>query len=158
MSDRAKLSHVNAGGEAAMVDVSAKPSVPRRAVAAGEITMAPAAFAAVRDAQAPKGDVLGAARLAGVMAAKRTSDLIPLCHPIALTDVQVDCVLDEALPGVRCTATVRTVGPTGVEMEALTAVSVALLTIYDMAKAMDRGMVISGVRLLEKSKGAPTGA
>jgi cyclic pyranopterin phosphate synthase len=149
---------VNAGGEAAMVDVSAKPSVPRRAVATGEITMSEAAFAAVRDAQAPKGDVLGAARIAGVMAAKRTAELIPLCHPLALTDAQVECVLVPKLPGVRCTATVRTVGPTGVEMEALTAVSVALLTIYDMAKAMDRGMVIRGVRLLEKSKGAADGA
>ena len=153
MNDRSKLSHVNAGGEAAMVDVSAKPAIARRATAAGMITMSAAAFAAVRDAQAPKGDVLGAARIAGVMAAKRTSDLIPLCHPIAITDVQVDCALDAALPGVQIRATVRTVGPTGVEMEALTAVSVALLTIYDMAKAMDRAMVISGVRLVEKVKG-----
>ena len=141
-----------------MVDVSAKPSVPRRATATGEITMSQAAFAAVRDAQAPKGDVLGAARIAGVMAAKKTAELIPLCHPLALTDAQVECTLDSTLPGVRCTATVRTVGPTGVEMEALTAVSVALLTIYDMAKAMDRTMVISGIRLLEKSKGAAEGA
>ena len=153
MNDRSKLSHVNAGGEAAMVDVSAKPAIARRATAAGMITMSAAAFAAVRDAQAPKGDVLGAARIAGVMAAKRTPDLIPLCHPIAITDVQVDCALDAALPGVQIRATVRTVGPTGVEMEALTAVSVALLTIYDMAKAMDRAMVISGVRLVEKVKG-----
>lgn len=153
MNDRSKLSHVTAGGEAAMVDVSAKPAIARRATAAGAITMSAAAFAAVRDAQAPKGDVLGAARIAGVMAAKRTSDLIPLCHPIAITDVQVDCALDAALPGVQIRATVRTVGPTGVEMEALTAVSVALLTIYDMAKAMDSAMVISGVRLVEKVKG-----
>jgi len=155
MSDkpRAKLSHVNAGGEAAMVDVSAKPHVARRATAEGAISMSAAAFAAVRDAEAPKGDVLGAARIAGVMAAKRTADLIPLCHPIALTDVQVDCALDASLPGVRVKATARTVGPTGVEMEALTATTVALLTIYDMAKALDSAMVISGVRLVEKVKG-----
>lgn len=153
MSGRSKLSHVNAGGEAAMVDVSAKPHVSRRATAEGVITMSAAAFAAVRDAQAPKGDVLGAARIAGVMAAKRTSDLIPLCHPIALTDVQIDGTFEASLPGVRISATVRTVGPTGVEMEALTAVSVALLTIYDMAKAMDSAMVISAVRLVEKVKG-----
>lgn len=152
MSDKS-LSHVNAAGEASMVDVSAKPSVPRLARAAGEIVMSAEAFAKVRDAQLPKGDVLGTARIAGVMAAKKTAELIPLCHPLALTDVQVSFVLDETLPGVRCEATARTVGPTGVEMEALTAVSVALLTVYDMAKAVDSGMVIRGVRLLEKRKG-----
>ncbi|MBA3853717.1 MAG: cyclic pyranopterin monophosphate synthase MoaC [Gemmatimonas sp.] len=152
MSDKS-LSHVNAAGEASMVDVSAKPSVPRHARAAGEIVMSAEAFAKVRDAQMPKGDVLGTARIAGVMAAKKTAELIPLCHPLALTDVQVSFVLDEALPGVRCEATARTVGPTGVEMEALTAVSVALLTVYDMAKAVDSGMVIRGVRLVEKRKG-----
>ncbi len=147
------LSHVNAAGEAAMVDVSAKPSVPRLARAAGEIVMSAEAFAKVRDAQMPKGDVLGTARIAGVMAAKKTAELIPLCHPLALTDVQVAFTLDETLPGVRCEATARTVGPTGVEMEALTAVSVALLTVYDMAKAVDSTMVIGDVRLLEKRKG-----
>lgn len=152
MTKRTKLSHVNAGGDASMVDVSAKPSVARRATAEGTIRMSATAYAAVRDAEAPKGDVLGVARVAGVMAAKRTADLIPLCHPLALTDLQVECVLDAALPGVRCSATARTVGPTGVEMEALTAVSVALLTIYDMAKALDSAMVISGVRLVEKVK------
>lgn len=136
-----------------MVDVSAKPAVARRAVAAGTITMSRAAFKAVRHAQAPKGDVLGTARIAGVMAAKRTADLIPLCHPLAITDVQVDLTLDAALPGARCTATVRTVGPTGVEMEALTAVSVALLTVYDMTKAIDSRSVIGAVRLVEKVKG-----
>jgi len=147
------LSHVNAAGEASMVDVSAKPSVPRLARAAGEIVMSAEAFAKVRDAQLPKGDVLGTARIAGVMAAKKTAELIPLCHPLALTDVQVVFALDESLPGVRCEATTRTVGPTGVEMEALTAVSVALLTVYDMAKAVDSGMVIQCVRLEEKRKG-----
>ena len=146
------LSHVNAAGEASMVDVSAKPSVRRLARAAGEIVMSAEAFAKLRDAQMPKGDVLGTARIAGVMAAKKTAELIPLCHPLALTDVQVAFTLDEALPGVRCEATARTVGPTGVEMEALTAVSVALLTVYDMAKAVDSGMVIRGVRLVEKRK------
>ncbi|HRN54213.1 MAG TPA: cyclic pyranopterin monophosphate synthase MoaC [Gemmatimonadaceae bacterium] len=147
------LSHVNAAGEASMVDVSAKPSVPRLARAAGEIVMSAEAYAKVRDAQLPKGDVLGTARIAGVMAAKKTAELIPLCHPLALTDVQVAFTMDEALPGVRCEATARTVGPTGVEMEALTAVSVALLTVYDMAKAVDSTMVIGPVRLLEKRKG-----
>jgi cyclic pyranopterin phosphate synthase len=148
-----KLSHVSAAGEATMVDVSGKPAVPRRAVASGTITMSREAFAAVRDAQAPKGDVLGTARIAGVMAAKKTAELIPLCHPLAITDVQVDLVLDASLPGARCTATVRTVGPTGVEMEALTAVSVALLTVYDMTKAIDSRSVIGAVRLVEKVKG-----
>src|SRR5690606_36101477 len=128
----------------------------RRARAAGQIRMSDAAFAAVRDAQLPKGDVLGTARIAGVMAAKRTSDLIPLCHPLALTDVQLQFTLDASLPGVRCEAEVRTVGKTGVEMEALTAVSVALLTVYDMAKAVDQQMEIGAVRLLEKEKAAAT--
>jgi len=146
------LSHINAAGEAAMVDVSTKAAVARRARAAGRIAMSAEAFAKVRDAQLPKGDVLGTARIAGVMAAKQTSALIPLCHPLVLTDVQVRFTLDAALPGVRCEAEVRTVGQTGVEMEALTAVSVALLTIYDMAKAVDQHMVIADVRLLEKHK------
>ena len=135
-----------------MVNVSEKPVVPRRALAAGRITMTLEGFTKIRDAQLPKGDVLGTARIAGVMAAKRTSDLIPLCHPLALTDIQVRFTLDESLPGVRCEAEVRTVGQTGVEMEALTAVSVALLTIYDMAKAVDKSMVIGDVKLLEKQK------
>ncbi len=147
-----KLSHVNAAGEASMVNVSEKPVVARRALAAGRITMTLEGFTKIRDAQLPKGDVLGTARIAGVMAAKRTSDLIPLCHPLALTDIQVRFTLDESLPGVRCEAEVRTVGQTGVEMEALTAVSVALLTIYDMAKAVDKSMVIGDVKLLEKQK------
>lgn len=148
------LSHVNAAGEASMVDVSAKASVKRMARAAGRITMSAQAFAKLRDAQLPKGDVLGTARIAGVMAAKKTSDLIPLCHPLMLSDVQLRFTLDAALPGVLCEAEVRTIGQTGVEMEALTAVSVALLTIYDMAKAVDQQMVIGDVRLLEKRKEA----
>jgi len=152
MSEKS-LSHVNAAGEASMVDVSAKPSVKRSARAAGHIIMSADAFAKVRDAQLPKGDVLGTARIAGVLAAKRTSDLIPLCHPLALTDVQLRFTMDASLPGVRCEAEVRTVGQTGVEMEALTAVSVALLTVYDMAKAVDSAMVIGEVKLLEKRKG-----
>jgi cyclic pyranopterin monophosphate synthase len=146
------LSHINASGEAAMVDVSTKAAVARRAKAAGQIAMSQEAFTKVSDAQLPKGDVLGTARIAGVMAAKQTSALIPLCHPLVLTDVQVRFTLDAALPGVQCEAEVRTVGQTGVEMEALTAVSVALLTIYDMAKAVDQGMVIGAVRLVEKVK------
>ena len=146
------LSHINAAGEAAMVDVSTTAAVARRAKAAGQIAMSQEAFAKVRDAQLPKGDVLGTARIAGVMAAKQTSALIPLCHPLVLTDVQVRFTLDAALPGVQCEAEVRTVGQTGVEMEALTAVSVALLTIYDMAKAVDQGMVIGTVRLVERVK------
>lgn len=154
MPDR-KLSHINVSGEASMVDVSHKPAVARLARAGGAITMSDEAFAAVRDAQLPKGDVLGTARLAGVMAAKRTAELIPLCHPLILHDVQLRFSLDESLPGVRCESEVRTVGQTGVEMEALTAVSVALLTVYDMAKAVDSRMVIGPVQLLEKRKGAP---
>jgi cyclic pyranopterin phosphate synthase len=152
MSDR-PLSHVGADGAARMVDVGEKPATARHAVAEGSVRMSEAAFGAVRDNALAKGDVLGVARVAGVMAAKRTADLIPLCHPIALTDVQVDATLDSTLPGVRIRATARTVGPTGVEMEAMTAVSVALLTVYDMVKAADRGMVISEVRLLEKGGG-----
>lgn len=153
MSDRGPLSHLDARGEASMVDVSAKPATPRRALAAGRIRMSRAAFVAVRDAQLAKGDVIGTARIAGVMAAKRTAELIPLCHPLALSDVQVRFTLDEALPGVQCEAEVRTTGPTGVEMEALTAVSVALLTVYDMAKGVDKAMEIEAVRLLEKEGG-----
>jgi cyclic pyranopterin monophosphate synthase len=152
MSER-PLSHVGADGAASMVDVGGKPSTARHAVAEGQVRMSESAFGAVRDNALAKGDVLAVARIAGVMAAKRTADLIPLCHPLALTDVQVDAELDAALPGVRVRATARCVGPTGVEMEAMTAVSVALLTVYDMVKAADRGMVISDVRLLEKGGG-----
>lgn len=148
-----RLSHVDAEGTATMVDVSAKSATQRRALAEGHITMKQEAFVAVRDAQLAKGDVIGVARIAGILAAKRTAELIPLCHPLPLTDVQVDLSLDDTLPGIRCRAEVRTTGPTGVEMEALTAVSVALLTAYDMVKAVDKAMRISGIRLLEKDGG-----
>jgi cyclic pyranopterin monophosphate synthase len=148
-----ELSHVSPSGEARMVDVSGKPETVRVARAQGVIRMQPATLDAIVGAQLKKGDVLGVARLAGVMAAKRTSELIPLCHPLMLTDVQVTLAPDVSLPGVRADATIRTTGRTGVEMEALTAVSVALLTVYDMAKAVDRGMEISDISLVEKSGG-----
>ena len=147
------LTHFDAQGQAHMVDVGAKSSTHRIAVAAGRIRMQAATLALIQSGTAKKGDVLGIARLAGIMGAKKTSDLIPLCHPIALTRVAVEF---EVLPDageVACTATAETVGQTGVEMEALTAVQVALLTIYDMCKAADRGMVISDVKLLEKHGG-----
>ncbi|MFM8567751.1 MAG: cyclic pyranopterin monophosphate synthase MoaC [Gemmatimonadota bacterium] len=147
------LSHLSPDGSAAMVDVSAKPATVRRAIAEGRIRMRPEAFVAVRDAQIAKGDVLGVARVAGVMGAKRTADLIPLCHPIALHDIQLRFTLDDASHTIRCEAEAATAGPTGVEMEALTAVSVALLTVYDMVKSADKGMRIEGIRLLEKSGG-----
>jgi cyclic pyranopterin phosphate synthase len=147
------LTHFDAQGQAHMVDVGAKAHTRRVAVAQGRISMLPATLALVTEGTAKKGDVLGIARIAGIQGAKRTSDLIPLCHPIALTRV---AVAFEVLPeqhAVLCTATAETVGPTGVEMEALTAVQVALLTIYDMCKAADRGMVMSDVKLLEKHGG-----
>ena len=147
------LTHFDAQGQAHMVDVGAKLSTHRVAVAQGRIAMLPATLALVTAGTAKKGDVLGVARLAGIMAAKKTSDLIPLCHPIALTRVAVEFEVLEAQATVVCWATAETVGPTGVEMEALTAVQVALLTIYDMCKAVDRGMVISDVKLLEKHGG-----
>ena len=147
------LTHVGESGEARMVDVSAKPDTKRRARATGVIRMRPDTLAAIVKAEVKKGDVLGVARIAGVMAAKRTADLIPLCHPLALTHVEVSLEPDESLPGVRAAASVSTTGPTGVEMEALTAVSVALLTVYDMAKALDRGMELSDISLAEKSGG-----
>ena len=152
MTDR--LTHVSGSGEASIVDVSAKPSTHRAARATGTIRMNPSTLAAIVTANVKKGDVLGVARLAGIMAAKQTAALIPLCHPLFLTDVQVALEPDETLPGVRAEATVQTTGPTGVEMEALVAVSVALLTVYDMAKALDRGMTISDISLAEKSGGA----
>lgn len=152
-SNSGELTHFDAQGQAHMVDVGAKASTHRVAVARGRISMLPATLALVQSGTAKKGDVLGIARLAGIMGAKKTSDLIPLCHPIALTRVAVEFeVLPEASEVV-CTATAENVGQTGVEMEALTAVQVALLTIYDMAKAMDRGMVITEVKLLEKQGG-----
>jgi len=147
------LTHFDAQGQAHMVDVAAKPASHRVAVASGRIRMQPQTLALIAQGGARKGDVLGVARLAGIMAAKKTSELIPLCHPLALTRVAVDFTQEPDQPGIACSATVETVGPTGVEMEALTAVQVALLTIYDMCKAVDRGMVISDVRLLEKHGG-----
>ena len=149
-----KLSHVADSGEARMVDVSAKAETERVATATGSIRMRPETLSAIVNAEVKKGDVLGVARVAGVMAAKRTADLIPLCHPLALTDVQVSLVPDESLPGILAEATVKTFGRTGVEMEAMTAVSVALLTVYDMAKALDRGMELSDISLASKSGGA----
>ncbi|KPL56135.1 molybdenum cofactor biosynthesis protein MoaC [Prosthecomicrobium hirschii] len=136
-----------------MVDVGDKSVTQRTAVAEGHVTMLPETLALIRQGLAKKGDVIATARIAGIMAAKRTHELIPLCHPLLLTKVAVEIEADEALPGLRITATARVSGQTGVEMEALTAVSVACLTVYDMAKAVDRGMVIGGIRLLEKSGG-----
>jgi cyclic pyranopterin monophosphate synthase len=147
------LTHFDAQGQAHMVDVGAKASTHRLAVASGSIRMHSATLALIAQGSAKKGDVIGVARVAAIQGAKRTPELIPLCHPIALTRVAVDFELDASLPGVRCTATTETVGTTGVEMEALTAVQVGLLTIYDMCKAADRGMVIGEVRLLEKRGG-----
>ena len=149
----AKLTHLSAHGEAHMVDVSAKLATERVAVAEGRVLMQPKTLDIVRRGNAKKGDVLGAARLAGIMAAKRTHELIPLCHPLALSEVEVDVTPDAKLPGVAVTARVKVSGQTGVEMEALTAVSVACLTIYDMVKAVERGMRIDGIRLVEKSGG-----
>jgi len=147
------LTHFDAAGQAHMVDVGAKPATARVAIAGGTISMQPTTLALIRDGSAKKGDVLGIARIAAIMAAKKTSDLIPLCHPIPLTHVACDFELDEAAHAVHCTVRAETVGGTGVEMEALTAVQVALLTIYDMCKAADRGMVMGNVRLLEKRGG-----
>lgn len=148
-----KLTHVDPSGRAKMVDVSAKPETERVARAIGAIRMETVTLTAIREATMKKGDVLAAARIAGIMAAKRTSELIPLCHPLTLDDVQVEVEPDPGLPGIRVSSMVKTTGKTGVEMEALTAVSVALLTIYDMAKAMDRGMQIVDISLVEKSGG-----
>ncbi len=136
-----------------MVDVSAKAATHRIAIAQGRIVMNPATLAIILSGSAKKGDVLGIARIAGIMAAKKTSDLIPLCHPLALTRVAVDFTPDDASSSITCHATVETIGPTGVEMEALTAVQIALLTIYDMCKAVDRGMTVTDVRVLEKHGG-----
>ena len=148
-----ELTHLDRTGAANMVDVSGKAATQRVARAEGRVVMEASTVALIRAGDAKKGDVLGTARLAGIMAAKRTHDLIPLCHPLLLTRVRVACELDETLPGVRVEAEVSVSGQTGVEMEALTAVSVACLTLYDMVKAADRGMRIEGIRLLEKSGG-----
>ncbi|HXZ48099.1 MAG TPA: cyclic pyranopterin monophosphate synthase MoaC [Usitatibacter sp.] len=148
-----KLTHFDERGSARMVDVAAKPETHRVAVAAGRIRMLPATLALVREGGARKGDVLGVARVAAIQAAKRTSELVPLCHPVALTSVAVDFALDEAASAVECRATVECTARTGVEMEALAAVQVGLLTIYDMCKAVDRGMTMEGIRLVEKRGG-----
>jgi cyclic pyranopterin phosphate synthase len=148
-----KLTHLGTRGEAHMVDVSAKAATTRVALAEGYVRMTAKTLDIVRHGNAEKGDVLGSARIAGIMAAKRTHELIPLCHPLLLSQVEVDLVPDAKLPGIRVTARVKVSGQTGVEMEALTAVSVACLTIYDMVKAVERGMRIEGIRLVEKSGG-----
>jgi cyclic pyranopterin phosphate synthase len=152
MSDP-KLSHFDDKGQAHMVDVSAKPVTDRVAVAVGVVRMSAETLALITEGRAKKGDVLSVARLAGIMAAKKTSDLIPLCHPLPVTKVAVELTPDLALPGIRIEATVKTSGQTGVEMEALTAVSVAALTVYDMVKAVEKSMVIDGVRLILKDGG-----
>ena len=148
-----QLTHIDARGEARMVDVSAKPDTERVAVAEGHVVMTRKTLDLIVKGNATKGDVLGTARVAGIMAAKRTSDLIPLCHPLALSKVTLDITPDKKLPGCHIRATVKVKGPTGVEMEALTAVSVACLTIYDMVKAVERGIQIEGIRLVEKKGG-----
>lgn len=153
MAGGKKLTHLGAQGEAHMVDVGAKAETERTAVAEGIVVMLPETLRMIIDGDAKKGDVLGAARIAGIMAAKKTHELIPLCHPLLLTKVSVDIQPEPALPGLRVRALARVTGKTGVEMEALTAASVACLTIYDMAKAVDRGMEISGIRLVEKTGG-----
>ena len=148
-----QLTHLAANGEARMVDVSGKAATFRTAVAGGMVVMQPETLTLCLSGQSKKGDVFATARIAGIMAAKRTHDLIPLCHALNLSKIQVDITPDETLPGLRIEATAKVLGETGVEMEALTAVSIACLTIYDMLKAADRGMRIEGVRLLEKSGG-----
>jgi cyclic pyranopterin monophosphate synthase len=157
LSSMSSLTHFDAQGQAHMVDVGGKAATRRVAIVCGRIEMLPATLAIIESGTAKKGDVLGIARIAGIQAAKKTSELIPLCHPLALTRVAIEFAVEQPAGGTRpaiaCTVTAETVGPTGVEMEALTAVQVALLTIYDMCKAVDRGMVITGVRLLEKQGG-----
>ena len=147
------LTHIDAKGEARMVDVTAKPATERAATAEGRVVMSKATLELIASGNAKKGDVLGTARIAGIMAAKRTSELIPLCHPLALSKVTVDIEPDAGLPGCVVRASVKVTGPTGVEMEALTAVSVACLTIYDMIKAVERGVRIEGVHVVEKKGG-----
>jgi cyclic pyranopterin phosphate synthase len=152
-----RLSHVDSAGRARMVDVSAKADTKREAIARGSVTMSSETLALIQSGGVAKGDVLAVARLAGIMAAKRTHELIPLCHPLLLTDIEVSITPDEQESALQIEATVRTTGKTGVEMEALTAVSVAALTVYDMCKAVDRGMRIEGVRLAQK-RGGKSGA
>jgi cyclic pyranopterin phosphate synthase len=148
-----RLTHLGRQGDARMVDVTAKPATERTAIAEGRVVMTGKTLDLVLSGNAKKGDVLGAARVAGIMAAKKTHELIPLCHPLAISKAEVDIVPDRKLPGLSVRATVKVTGPTGVEMEALTAVSVACLTIYDMVKAVERGMRIEGIRLIEKKGG-----
>jgi cyclic pyranopterin monophosphate synthase len=148
-----KLTHFDASGQAHMVNVGDKPNTQRIAIASGKITMLPETFNMIEAGTHKKGDVLGIARIAGIQASKKTSDLIPLCHPLALTHVSLEFALNKESSSINCQVRAETTGPTGVEMEALTAVQVALLTIYDMAKAVDRGMVMGDVKLLEKSGG-----
>jgi cyclic pyranopterin phosphate synthase len=152
-SQNQQLSHLNESGEAQMVDVSAKQPTRRQAVAAGRIKMSSATFAAIEAGNTPKGDVLGTAKLAGIMAAKQTANLIPLCHPLPLHQIEVKIIPDEELSGYQILATVTTKAETGVEMEALTAVSVAALTLYDMAKALEKGIVIESISLVSKTGG-----
>jgi|SRR3954470_9491943 cyclic pyranopterin monophosphate synthase len=152
-SSGSTLTHIDSKGEARMVDVSAKPATERVAVAEGRVIMSKATLQLIVSGNAKKGDVLGTARIAGIMAAKRTSELIPLCHPLALSKVELDITPDAKLPGCLVRATVKVTGPTGVEMEALTAVSVACLTVYDMVKAVERGIRIDGIHLVEKKGG-----
>jgi cyclic pyranopterin phosphate synthase len=148
-----KLTHLDSSGQASMVDVSDKSATSRTAIAEGCVVMQAETLDLIRHGEAKKGDVLGTARLAGIMASKRTHELIPLCHPLLISKVKVDCTLDDSLPGIRVSAEVKVSGQTGVEMEALTAVSVACLTIYDMVKAADKGMRIEHIRLRRKSGG-----
>ncbi|MEG4074657.1 cyclic pyranopterin monophosphate synthase MoaC [Microcoleus sp. Pol14C2] len=153
LPDVAQLTHLDNSGEAQMVDVSAKVPTVRQAVAAGRVRMLPETFAAIEAGNAPKGDVLGTARLAGIMAAKQTAHLIPLCHPLPLSSVEVQVMPDAGLPGYQIRATVKIKAETGVEMEALTAVSVAALTLYDMAKGLEKSIAIESIRLVSKSGG-----
>ncbi|MEG4939020.1 cyclic pyranopterin monophosphate synthase MoaC [Microcoleus sp. F4-D5] len=153
LPDAAQLTHLDSSGEAQMVDVSAKEPSVRQAVAAGRVRMLPETFAAIEAGNAPKGDVLGTARLAGIMAAKQTAHLIPLCHPLPLSSVEVQVIADAGLPGYQIRATVKIKAETGVEMEALTAVSVAALTLYDMAKGLEKSIAIESIRLVSKSGG-----
>ena len=153
MATGTRLTHIDDTGAANMVDVSEKPITSRTAVAVGSVTMKPKTLEMIVSGNAKKGDVIATARIAGIMAAKRTHELIPLCHPLALSKVAVEIEVDVSLPGLRVRAMAKLSGQTGVEMEALTAASVACLTIYDMAKAVDRGMVLSGIKVLEKSGG-----
>ena len=153
LPDRAQLTHLDNSGEAQMVDVSAKVATVRQAVAAARVRMLPETLAAIEAGNAPKGDVLGTARLAGIMAAKQTANLIPLCHPLPISSVEVQVIPDAGLPGYQIRATVKIKGETGVEMEALTAVSVAALTLYDMAKALEKSIAIESIRLVSKSGG-----